>query len=104
MRAISHFIALAVAGALTLACDEAARDVKREAAEARTAVRESAGGVSARPERGALVVDIDSQKVKEELRDAGTLLKKGAELAADTVKEAVDKADKDTAHGEGGAH
>ena len=108
MRAISHVIALAVAtGPVTVACDDTGRDEKGEAAETRTAVRGSAGGAAARIEPGRVVVDIDSQKVKEELREAGTLLKKGAEIAADSVKEAVDETDKGTTHsvrsGEGGA-
>jgi hypothetical protein len=108
MRAISHLFALAVAaGTLTLACDDTVREVKGEAA-ARTEVHESAGGTSARVGRGGVVIDIDSQKVKEDLRDAGALLKKGAESAADAVKEAVDEADEGAARsvrsGEGGAH
>jgi hypothetical protein len=109
MRAISHLFAVAVAtGTLTLACDDTIREVKREAAETRTEVHESAGGTNARVGRGGVVIDIDSQKVKEDLRDAGALLKKGAESAADAVKEAVDEADKGAASsgrsGEGGAH
>jgi hypothetical protein len=109
MRAISHLCALAFAAVpLTLACDDTARDVKREAAEDTTVVPGPAAGASARAGRGAVVIDIDSQKVKEELLEAGAALKKGAENAADAVKQAVDEADKDAARsirsGEGGAH
>jgi hypothetical protein len=107
MRAISQVIVLAVAaGPITLACDDTARGVKQDAAEAENAVRESAGGSSTRVGRGGVVLDIDSQKVKEELRDAGAMLKKGAEAAADSVKEAVDeeRAEHQYVTGAGGAH
>jgi hypothetical protein len=108
MRAISQVTAIAVAaGPFLLACDDTGRDVKREAAEAGTEVRHSAGGGGARIEPGGVVVDIDSQKVKEGLREAGTVLKEGAESAAESVKEAIDEADKDAVPrvygGEGGA-
>lgn len=105
MRAISQVIALAVAaGPFTIACDEAARDVKEGAAEARDEVRRAAGGAGSRVGPNGIVVDIDSQKVKEELREAGAALKRGAEIAAGSVKEAADEVEERDRAEEQGTH
>jgi len=80
------------------ACDDTAREVKREVNEVTTsdaeAVRED---VKAAGQDAKRKTEIAADDLKEDLKTAGSKLKKEAEDAADSVKDAVDETDKQVA-------
>jgi predicted small secreted protein len=68
-------------------CDDTARAVKKEAAEAAASTERAADDAKREVEQQAA-------QAKRDLSDAGSRLKREAEHAADQVKQAVDDTDK----------
>jgi F0F1-type ATP synthase membrane subunit b/b' len=98
MRIFTHLWMLAWVIPLFAACDDTAREVKREVNEVTTsdaeAVRED---VKAAGQDAKRKTEIAADDLKEDLKTAGSKLKKEAEDAADSVKDAVDETDKQVA-------
>jgi hypothetical protein len=101
MRYFTHLWLLAAIVAVGAACDDTAREVKREINEiaqpAASDVERTAGDGAAELESEKDKVGISSDDIKQDLKDAGKKLKREAEEAADGLKDAVDEADKDVA-------
>jgi F0F1-type ATP synthase membrane subunit b/b' len=98
MRIFTHLWVLAWVVPLGAACDDTAREVKREVNEVTTSDADAAReDVRAAGKDAKRKTEIAADNLKEDLKNAGSRLKKEAEDAADSVKDAVDETDKEVA-------